>query len=126
MKNSTRLITLFLLATTGLFATVAAGLAQPSQSSEKIVFSSLPSLKGIMIHCNKIEPGKAIVIIYDSNKNVMRKDVMPTADTLKKGYIVNQLPEGNYTVEVTANKHVATKAFRVYMEGHTKTFMFKN
>ncbi len=124
MKNSTRLIALFLLAITGLFATVATGLAQPS--SEKIVFSSLPSLKGIMIHCNKIEPGKAIVIIYDSNKNVMRKDVMPTADTLKKGYIVNQLPDGEYTVEVTANKHVATKSFRVYMEGHTKTFMFKN
>jgi hypothetical protein len=125
MKNSTRLTALFLLATTSLFA-VAAGPFQPTNSSEKIIFSSMPSLKGIMIHCKKIEPGKAIVIIYDSNKNVLRKDVMPTADTLKKGYVLNQLPEGEYTVEVTANKQVATKAFRVYMEGHTKTFMFKN
>jgi len=121
MKNSFKLTALFLLATTGLFAAV------PSKTKTKVAlkkdmvtFSTLPSRRGIEIKVNKDAPGKAIVMIYNYENDVVWKDVMKDNKSMEKGYILNQLDNGNYTIEVTLNKQVVKKTAHVYYKGDSK------
>jgi len=121
MKNSFKLTALFLLATTGLFAAV------PSKTKTKVAlkrdmvtFSALPSRRGIEIKVNKDAPGKAIVMIYNYENDVVWKDVMKDNKSMEKGYILNQLDNGNYTIEVTLNKQVVKKTAHVYYKGDSK------
>lgn len=127
MKNSFKLTALFLLASTGLFAatTTKATAAVFPSTKDVITFSSLPSQKGIDVKVEKSEPGKAIVIIYDKDGNVLRKDILSNSKGLEKGYILNQLENGDYTIEVTSNKQVVKKAIHVYDEDQTKMFIVK-
>ena len=125
MKNSIKLTALFLLASTGLFAAASAkanSLVVPS-STDVITFSSLPSDRGIDVKVEKSAPGKAIVIIYDADGNVIRKDVMPANKSFDKAYILNKLDNGDYTIEVTSSKQVVKKAIHVYDEDQTKMFI---
>jgi len=121
MKNSFKLTALFLLATTGLFAAV------PSKTKTKVAlkrdmvtFSALPSRRGIEIKVNKDAPGKAIVMIYNYENDVVWKDAMKDNKNMEKGYILNQLDNGNYTIEVTLNKQVVKKTAHVYYRGDSK------
>lgn len=121
MKNSFKLTALFLLATTGLFAAV------PSKTKTKVAlkkdmvtFSTLPSRRGIEIKVNKDAPGKAIVMIYNYENDVVWKDAMKDNKNMEKGYILNQLDNGNYTIEVTLNKQVVKKTAHVYYRGDSK------
>jgi len=116
MKNSIKLTALFLLATTGLFAAVPAKIVKASAPS--VTISTLPSNKGIAV---KAADAKSIVMIYDQDKNVLRKDVL--ASNSSKGYILNTLENGDYTMEVTSNKQIVKKNIHVYDEGKTKTFI---
>jgi len=128
MKKSTKVFMVLLLFSTSLFAVVPAKFSgynnQPK--SETIMFSTLPSKNGIEVKFKKGSTGKAIVIIYDSGKNVLRKDVLSDAKSLEKGYILTSLDNGDYTVEVTLGKEVVKKAIHVYMEGQVKTFLIKS
>jgi hypothetical protein len=127
MKNSIKLTALFLFAAMGLFAVAAKhGLPQPMSRPDRITFTSLPSKNGIQIKVRKAEPGKAIIIIYDSNGDVIQKDVLSHSRVLEKGYILDQLEDGDYTIEVTINKQVVKAAVHVYEEGQNKTFIMKN
>jgi len=62
-------------------------------------------------------------MIYDQDQNVIFKDVLPKDKTMEKGYILNQLDNGDYTIEVTSNKQVVKKDIHVYNEYKTKTFI---
>jgi len=124
MKNSIKLTALFLLASAGLFAAVPSKPKAPvTPSKDAITFSSLPSHTGIDIKVDRAEPGKAIVMIYDQDQNVIFKDVLPKDKAMEKGYILNQLDNGDYTIEVTSNKQVVKKDIHVYNEYKTKTFI---
>ena len=125
MKNSIKLTALTLLLGAGLFAanTVKAdGPAAPSAKNE-ITFSSLPTLKGVEIKVESIEPAKAVVIVYDQEKNVIFKDAMPAYKTMEKGYILNQLENGDYTIEVISNKQSVKEDIHVYDENGSKMFI---
>ena len=127
MKNSIKLTALFLLASTGLFAaatTKTTGAVVPSAKDE-ITFSALPSQKGVAVKVEKSQAGKAVVMIYDKDGNVLRKDILSDNKGLEKGYILNQLENGDYTIEVTSNKQVVKKAIHVYDEDDTKMFIVK-
>ena len=127
MKNSIKLTALTLLLSTGLFAAASAkttGTVVPSTKDE-ITFSSLPSHKGIEVKVEGRDVAKAIVIIYDQDQNVIYKDVLPAYKSMEKGYILNQLANGDYTIEVTANKQVVKKDIHVYDEYSTKVFFVK-
>ena len=117
-----------LLLSTSLFGAVPAKPAgnnnQPK--NETIMFSTLPARNGIAVKFKKGTTGKAIVIIYDSGKNVLRKDILSDAKSLEKGYILTSLDNGDYTVEVTLGKDVLRKSVHVYMEGQVKTFLIKS
>jgi len=127
MKNSIKLAALFLVASTGLFAATSAKAATivPS-TSDVITVSSLASEDGVAVKVEKSEPGKAIVMIYDKDGNVLRKDILSSGKGLEKGYILSQLENGDYTIEITSNKQVVKKDIHVYDEDQTKMFIVKN
>ena len=116
MKNSIKLTALFLLATTGLFAAVQAKALKADVPS--VTISTLALHKGIAV---KAAGAKSIVMIYDQDKNVLRKDVL--ARNTSKGYVLNALENGDYTMEITSNKKTVKKNIHVYNEGKTKTFI---
>ena len=62
-------------------------------------------------------------MIYDQNKNVLRKDVLTSNGNMEKAYVLNKLDEGDYTLEVIANKQTVKKNIHVYDEGSIKTFI---
>jgi hypothetical protein len=128
MKKSTRVfMVLFLLSTSLLPAVPAKAASSHNQpKSATITFSTLPSKNGIAVKFKKGATGKAIVIIYDSGKNVLRKDILSDAKSLEKGYILTSLDNGDYTVEVTLGTDVVKKSVHVYMEGQVKTFLIKS
>jgi hypothetical protein len=127
MKNSIKLTALFLLAGVGLFAATSATASAPvaPSTTDVITFSSLSSQKGVDIKVERAMAGKAIVMIYDQDRNVIYKDVLPAYKTLEKGYILSQLDNGDYTIEVTSNKQVVKKEIHVYDEDSTRQFIIK-
>lgn len=128
MKKSIKLFSVVLLLSINPFAGVHAKAIRSNylQKTDVITFSSLPSRKGIEVKFKKGTPGKAIVIIYDSYNSVLRKDILSSAKSLEKGYILTSLDNGDYTVEVTFNKQVMKKSIHVYNEGQVKTFIIKS
>ena len=128
MKKSIKVFMVLLLFSTSLFSAPSVKAAAPNTQpkSEVIVFSTLPSRNGIAVKFKKGTTGKAIVIIYDSGQNVLRKDILSDAKSLEKGYILTSLDNGDYTVEVTVNKLIMKKDIHVYMEGQIKTFIIKS
>jgi hypothetical protein len=128
MKRSTNLLLVLLLLSANLFAVVPTKTVyyNNAQKTSEITFSTLPSKKGIEVKFKKGTEGKAVIIIYDNDKNVLRKDVLSDAKSLEKGYILTTLDNGDYTVEVTLNKMVMKKAIHVYNEGQSKMFIIKS
>jgi hypothetical protein len=128
MKKSTKVFMVLFLLSTSLFAAVPPKATEYKNQpkSETIMFFTLPSKNGIEVRFKKGVTGKAIVIIYDSGKNVLRKDVLSDKKSLEKGYILTSLDNGDYTVQVTLGKLVIEKAIHVYMEGQDKTFLIKS
>ncbi|HEY4323746.1 MAG TPA: hypothetical protein VGN20_07160 [Mucilaginibacter sp.] len=123
MKNSIKLTALFLLASTGVFVATSAKAAVVPSKADVITFSSLPSERGIAVKVEKTAPGKAIVAIYDQDGNVLRKDIVKSDKAFDKAYILNQLENGDYTIEVTSHGQVVTKDIHVYDENGTKMFI---
>jgi hypothetical protein len=128
MKNTITLTALFLLASTGLFAATSIKTNSAASTSPKdaISFSSLPSERGIAVKVENSEAAKAIVIIYDQDGNVLRKDVLSNGKGMEKAYILNKLDNGDYTMEVSVSKQVIIKAIHVYDEGQRKMFIIRN
>lgn len=125
MKNSIKFAALFLLAATGLCAAVPAKASADDVPAGKaaVSVSSLASNKGITVKLNKEIAGRSVVMIYDQNKNVLRKDVLTSNGNMEKAYVLNKLDEGDYTLEVIANKQTVKKNIHVYDEGSVKTFI---
>ena len=123
MKKTIKLAALFLLAS-ATFVTVASAKGTTS-ADDQITFSSLPSQRGVEIKVNSATPSKAIVIVYDADNNVIFKDAMPAYKAMQKGYILDQLENGDYTIVVSENKSVVKKEVHVYDENNAKTFIVK-
>jgi hypothetical protein len=125
MKNSIKLTALFLLASVGAFAaTPSKGNAAALSAKDAVTISSLPSLNGVDVKVEKGATEKAIVIIADDEGNVLRKDALTAGKGLEKGYILNQLENGDYTIAVTANHQTVSKSVHVYEVDGTKQFFF--
>jgi Rieske Fe-S protein len=122
MKNSIKLTALLLLFGTGLFAAVPAKHADPKTTSIKsmVRFSLMPSKRGIEIKVKNDAPGKAMVIIYDWNNDVVWKDALTQKKGMDKAFNLSQLDNGNYTIEVMLDKQVVEKTAHVYYRGDTK------
>ena len=125
MKNSLKITALSLLLSTGLFAAASAKPTDPTTPSAKdvITFSSLPSLRGLDIKVEKSGPGKAVVMVYDENDNVIFKDALQGQKETEKGYILDQLENGDYTIEVVSKKQSVKKEIHVYDDNNIRTFI---
>ncbi|HZY40218.1 MAG TPA: hypothetical protein VFE53_26375 [Mucilaginibacter sp.] len=123
MKKTIKLAALFLVASAA-FVTVASAKGTAA-ADDQITFSSLPSLRGVEIKVNSTAPSKAIVMIYDANDNVIYKDALPAYKAMQKGYILDQLENGDYTIVVKENHTEVKKEIHVYDENNTKEFIVK-
>ncbi len=122
MKTSIKITALLLLASASVFAVTPSKAAVPP-SKATITLSSLPSLKGLEVKVDGSTPSKAVVIVYDENKNVVYKDVMPAFKSMEKGYILTNLEDGTYSLEVTVKHQTIKENIAVYHEGSSKSFI---
>jgi len=122
MKTSIKLTLLLLLASAGVFAANSPKAVVPP-SKATITLSSLPALNGLEVKIDGNIAGKAAVIVYNENRDVVYKDVMPALKSMEKGYILTHLQDGKYSLEVSSKHQTIKKDILVYHEGHSKTFM---
>jgi hypothetical protein len=122
MKTSIKLAFLLTLASASVFAATSPKAVVPP-SKVAIILSSLPSLTGLDVKVDGSTAGKAVVIVYDENRNVVYKDVMPALKSMEKGYVLTHLQDGKYSLEVTAQHQTIKKDILVYHEGHVKSFI---
>ena len=111
-----------LLLSTGLFAATPAKRMSHKGSSIKdmVTFSILPSQRGIAVKVNGNATENATVIIYNYENDVVWKDGLKKNKGMQKAYILNELDNGNYTVQVILNKQKVQKTAHVYYKGDTK------
>ena len=121
MKNSIKLTALLLLASASVFA--ASPLKTNSPAKSEITFTSMPFNKGLEVKVEAGTPSKAVVIVYNQDKDVIFKDALPANTSMEKGYILNQLENGDYTIEVTSNHQTVTKSVHIYDEDGAKAFI---
>jgi hypothetical protein len=122
MKKFIRLTGLLLLTCTGLFASASVKPTSHKAASMKnmVSFSTLPSKRGVEVKLNQNTPDKAIVIIYNYENDIVWKEALGKNKPMAKAFILNQLDNGNYTVEVTLDKQVVKKTAHVYYKGDSK------
>lgn len=125
MKNSLKLTALALFLSTGIFAAVPAKSTSPASAAptkDIVTFTSLASLRGLEIKVEKNSPGKSMVLIYDQDGNVIFKDALQGQKAKEKGYVLDQLEDGDYTIEVVSDKQSVKKEIHVYDDNNTRTF----
>jgi hypothetical protein len=123
MKKSITLAALLLVMGTGVFAATSAK-SDVKKSSSEISFAPLSADRGFTVKVDKQEAGKSLVMIYDRDQNVMFKDLLTKGTAAEKGYVITDLANGDYTVEVVSNNQTVKKQMRVYNEGNEKTYFF--
>ena len=116
MKSAIKVTALLLLAGTSIFATTP---AKALKDEAPATISSTVTAKGIAVKATE----KSIVMIYDQDNNVLRKDILAAGKSPEKAYVLNQLDNGKYTIEVISGKQNLKKSIYVYDEGKDKTFV---
>ncbi|CAN5117154.1 hypothetical protein BH09BAC6_BH09BAC6_13110 [soil metagenome] len=124
MKKTFTLSALFVLLTAGLMAATPVK-AAIVPFTDVVTFTTLAANNGVAVKIAKSEAGKISIVIYDKDKNVLRKDVLGSSQTGEKGYILTSLDNGDYTIEVTSNKKVVTKEVHIYNEDQSKMFIIQ-
>jgi len=121
MKKSINLFVLLLLLGTSAFAAIPAKFKNHNAKlSDKVSFIPLRLKTGFAVMVDKQEPGKSTVIIYDDDQNVVFKDLLTKETKGEKKYILSQLDDGDYTVEVYSKNHDIKRQFSVYSKGERK------
>jgi uncharacterized protein (DUF2249 family) len=91
-----------------------------SSSYEQVSFIPLQTKKGFAVMVDKLQPGNSMVIIYDQYKNVVFKDRLTKNTRAEKKYILSNLDNGDYTVEVFSKTHDIKTSFYVWDNGKRK------
>src|ERR1700710_1677201 len=118
MKTPIKLIALFFLLSTGAFA-------KPSynhnhhimNTNNQVSLIPLHHSRGFAVMVDKAEPGSSVVIVYDSDQNVVFKDCLTKSMRNEKKYLLHELANGQYTVEVYAKGHDVKTKFYIYNKG---------
>lgn len=120
MKKFITLTAVSLLLGIGVCSTASAKPNHHIKSSETVSLIPLRAKKGFAVMVDKQLPGKSVVIIYDSDKNVVFKDQLTKGFKAEKKYILSNLDIGDYTVEVYSKNHDIQTQFFVYHVGQNK------
>ena len=85
---------------------------------DQVSLIPLHQKEGFAVMVDKAGPGKSLVIIYDQYKNAIFKDLLTNGNIRsEKKYILPELPNGTYTVEIFSNNHVVKTQFNIYNKG---------
>jgi hypothetical protein len=127
MKTSIKLSALFVLLTAGVFATTTAKASvDPNdiapKAKEVVSFKALANDRGLKVNFAKSESGKSVVKVYNKNNELLLKDIVPSKTDVSKGYVLNGLEDGEYTMEITTDNQVVKKSIHVYQDGDQKSF----
>ncbi|WP_413669812.1 hypothetical protein ACEN9X_07665 [Mucilaginibacter sp. Mucisp86] len=127
MKTSIKLSALFVLLTAGVFATTVAkadeGNADITPKAKEVVsFKALDHDRGLKVNFAKTESGKSVVKVYNKDNELLLKDIVPSKTDVSKGYVLNGLADGEYTMEIYTNNQVVKKSIHVYQDGDQKSF----
>ena len=127
MKKKFSLSALLIFAAAGLFAAAPVKPVHGNDPSIKsmIKFAQLPTKRGIEIKLAPDAPGKAVVLIYDWDNDIVWKDALSPKKGMDRAFNLSQLDNGNYTVEVMLNKQMVKKTAHVYYKGDTKFVSLK-
>jgi hypothetical protein len=123
MKKSITLAAILLALGTSVFAKGAIK-GNTDKTDAGISFTPLKSDNGFAVKVEKDAPGKSMVIIYDAAANVVFKDVLTKGTEAEKAYVLSNLDNGDYTVEVASKTQSVKKQIHVYDEGGNKTYFF--
>ncbi|HVV56320.1 MAG TPA: hypothetical protein VHC47_13390 [Mucilaginibacter sp.] len=119
MKKSIALAALLLGLGTSVFAFPKKPGAEKAEAP--VSFSSLEKDNGFGV---KVGAEKSVMIVYDSNNNVIFKDLITKGLPTEKGYVITGLENGDYTVEVASGKSAVKKQLHVYNDGMQKSYIF--
>jgi len=118
MKKSINLFAVFLLLGASVFAAKAPKVkGHNAKMNEQVSFIPLQYKSGFAVMVDKLEPGKSMVIISDRNRDYVFKDVLTKQDKAEKKYVIRDINDGNYTVEVFSKNQDIKVPFSVYTRG---------
>jgi hypothetical protein len=124
MKKSIKLTALALLISACAFAAKPQfSMHANTKSMDHIVFYTLPSQSGIDLRINKINMQPTMVVIRDSNGNILWSDKMKGDKDIRRGYNLTQLDEGDYSIEITSGMEVFKRNIHIYHEGSVRSFI---
>jgi len=123
MKTSIKLSALFFLLTAGVFATTAAKAADVTPKAKEVVsFRALDHDRGVKLTIAKSDKGRSFVRVYSKHNELLLKDVVSTKTDVERGYVLTDLEDGDYIMEVKTDNQVVKKTLHVYEDGDQKTF----
>ncbi|AYL98932.1 hypothetical protein [Mucilaginibacter celer] len=123
MKTSIKLSALFLLLSAGVFAATAAKAADVTPKAKEVVsFSVLGNDRGIKMDFAKSATGKSFVRVYNKENELLLKDYVSTKTDAAKGYVLSELADGDYKIEIKSNNQVVTKTLHIYHDGDQQSF----
>jgi hypothetical protein len=127
MKNSIKLSALFLLLSAGIFTATSANAKAHTDSVKveaNVTVSAMAKGRGVYVNVLNTDDRKSYVMVFDQEDNILLKDFLPNKAAVTKGYVLNELDNGNYTIAVMSNNEVVKKRVHVYLENNQKTFFF--
>ncbi|MGZ3767612.1 MAG: hypothetical protein ACXVA2_23310, partial [Mucilaginibacter sp.] len=80
----------------------------------------LHASRGFAVLVDKAEAGNSEVIIYDNDNNTVFKDRLSKGSRSEKKYILSNLENGTYTVEVFSKNHDVKTKFCIYNKGEKR------
>lgn len=114
MKKSIALLALVLSVSTSVFA--------KAPVDDLITINPLRTALGVGISVNAVDASKSIVKVYNADGTVHFIDKLANKGTAAKAYLLTNLEEGNYTIEVVTKGQTVKKQIHVYDEDGKKTF----
>jgi hypothetical protein len=122
MKKSITLAALFLFLGIGAFASTPTKSKAKAKTNMHNQVSLIPlrHSRGFAVMVDKALPGKSMVIVYDSDQNVLFKDRLTKGTRAEKKYMLGELDNGTYTVEVYSKGHDVKTKFYIYNKGERR------
>lgn len=118
MKTFIKLSAALLLSAASVFTAAA----KPRHHMNNMTYNQVSIIplkhnRGFAIHVDKAMPGKSVVIINDDSGNTVFKDCLTKGTLAEKKYLLRELNNGKYTVEIYAKGHDIRTNFYIYNNG---------
>ena len=117
MKTFLKLSAVLLLSAASVLSAAAKPRHHMSMTHNQVSIIPLKHNRGFAVHVDKGMPGKTLVIINDDAGNTVFKDCLTRGTLAEKKYLLHELNNGKYTVEIFAKGHDIKTNFYIYNNG---------